>query len=197
MSETEEYIPQQEETQTQTQDLEHIEPVEDEDTTLVTGENEQDLTLNWEQQRKAYQEEIDKLKSEMISNRIIPDTIPQEPHVAPQKVKPKKKTVTKKTTRSKKVKIEEPVIRRRILDEDGRSRRLLIDDEDPLLHMKRTRLLHQRVLPRRLFLEDMYPRRQELYEDEDLYPYAIRQPDPTPYAMRAPKMRSPLRPLYR
>jgi len=147
--------------------LECDKPVPDE----VATSNDETVDYEWEQQRKTYQAEIERLKQEMEqiteANRVLAETKKNEK-------KPKKKTTIKKSTRSaKKVKIEEP----------SRSRRMMMED------LPRRRM--EEAPPRRKFYVDDAPvlvkrKREELYDDfQDDFDYAY------PQSMQPPPMYRP------
>jgi len=183
----------------------HIQP------NAVSGLQVQEI--NWEDQMKLYQTEIEALRSEMESLTSRPVPTPPTPK-KPKKKTPSKKTPIKSTRKSKgddtvlkrsrQLEDEPSPIKRRVLEVDTPRRRLYIDDprlyvdeEDPMVHMNRTRFMEMRR-PRKMFYDET---EHDIYDEPGLFPPMFPQrrmypPGLPPLPLQLPR-RKPIRALYR
>jgi len=128
---------------------------------ITTQENgkEKEEEDSWEVQRKSYQTEIERLRSEMekiIGASVVPPTQPT--HVDPPEpseeitpTKPKKKAVAKRPSRSKKTKTEDslqPSNQRPVL------RRMYMDDDDQIQYVDRARVVMDGPRTRKILFDD-------------------------------------------
>lgn len=140
---------------------------------VVDNSGPLDSVSNWEEERKKYQLEIEKLRAEMSP----PSTTPP-----PSKPKPKKKKIN--------TKIQKTVKRSGKIEEEAHSQRKILLEkmllEDPLLLQRRTWLEEARRIPeepmfsRRMVPDDLYSRRMI---QEDPLPRRMLQEDPLPRRM--------------